>query len=502
MLYKNLIMSDKTHTTNGAIALSSTGNRFVDFFMMFVRGVDNDVINKYMTECWQEDPKKTLAVVFQARDRANGKKEKNISNRAMIWLKKHKYNTYTKNLVKYVTKYGCWKDIVYISIKHHKNDFEIESIVSQLKTDKQLLEQGKSHEVSLCAKWAPTERDKNDKKFFIAHKIATKLYENDSKMMERYRKEYLVPLRKQIDIVETYMTSDRWKEIQYEKVPAVATKRLKKAFEKHDPDGYSAYLQKVANGTKKINVTGILPHELVKYYIQGNAYNETIEQQWNALLENVKSQGLLDDMLAIVDVSGSMFSGANVQPIEPSIALGLLIAECNTGAFCKKVLTFHSVPEIVEIKGESLYEKVRHIRNIKAGTSTNFEGTFDLILNAAKMFNIPAEKMPKKIVTLSDMQYNEAADGNLDEETMHAYILRKFDGTPYKPPKFIYWNLSSEFDGTFPVKAVSENVAMISGFSEQLLKVFMNCDDFNPENVVNEILSKYVIEVVIDDSDI
>jgi ATP-dependent Clp protease adapter protein ClpS len=43
---------------------------------------------------------------------------------------------------------------------------------------------------------------------------------------------------------------------------------------------------------------------------------------------------------------------------------------------------------------------------------------------------------------------------------------------------------------------------MISGFSEQLLKVFMNNDDFNPEKIVYEILEPYKVNVEVDANDI
>jgi hypothetical protein len=62
--------------------------------------------------------------------------------------------------------------------------------------------------------------------------------------------------------------------------------------------------------------------------------------------------------------------------------------------------------------------------------------------------------------------------------------------------------LSTEHDEAFPVRALSENVAMISGFSEQLLKVFMNSDDFNAESIIDEILKNYILEVEIDTTDV
>lgn len=496
-------MSDHTMTANGAIAYSSTQNVFVDFFVMLVRNIETSMIQKYMAECWSQDPVKTIAIVFNARDRQNGKKEKNISNRCMIWLKKHKYQSYVKNLRTYVDKYGCWKDISYICMKtFHKIDLEVHMFAEQLKIDKQLLDNGKGTSISLCAKWASSEHDKYDvKECALAHKIAAKLSDDDKEIMKKYRKNYLTPLRDQIDIVESYMTFNRWSDINYERVPSVATKRLKEAFRRHDPIGYEKYLQQVASGTRKINVTGILPHELVNHYLKQSLYDETIELQWKTILNNMLSSTKKRKMVPIVDVSGSMYSQCgDIRPVDVSIALGLLFASCTSGYFANKVISFHSKPSVCEVKGKTLHEQVQNISQIPAGLNTNFEAVFDLLINAGLMFNIPSEEMPDTVVVLSDMQY-DAADYNLNENTLHNTIVEKYSGTPYTPPRFIYWNLSASYGETFPVKAVSNNVAMVSGFSEQLLKVIMETDDINPENVLNEILAPYIPNVIVDSSE-
>ena len=478
-----------TQTENGANALSSTGNSFVDFFVMLSRGISTDTITKYMDECWSKDPKKTVAIVFNARDRQNGKKEKNISNRCMIWLRRKKNNTYCKNILNYINKYGCWKDIVYISIKNPINsDYEIDLIAKQLKEDKKNLLENKN--ISLCAKWASSQQDKNDKQTNTAHLIANKLFPDDNKKMEKYRKEYLTPLRKRIEIIESKMTANQWNEINYDKVPSIAMKKLNKAFMKHDAERYQQYLDSIKNNEKKMKIAGILPHELVKYYLDSNDYNETIELQWTALLDNVKSQGILKNMLPILDASGSMYNTkGSVAPIYPALALGILISKCVEGPFANKVIAFSEKPSIFEIKGETLFEQVQYIKNnIPVGLNTNFEAVFDLIITTAIMFNIKQEQMPETIVCLSDMEFDTACSLNNDisnSETLHKYIIKKYDSTIYKSPKFIYWNFNSEHDNIFPISTKSENVAMISGFSEQLLKVFMTNIDFNPENIIN-----------------
>jgi hypothetical protein len=496
-----------TTTENGAIMHSSSSNPIVDFFMLFVRGVSDEFIETHMQTCWLFDPVKTIALIFNARDRENGKKEKNISNRALIWLKRNKFNTYAKNLHTYVTKYGRWKDVAYIALKHKTHGFEAKLFADQLRVDKdKLADPAKCHEITLCAKWVSSEHDKIDRECNLAHDIAEELFPDDPKKMEKFRKEFLSPLRKQIDIIERYMSANKWKDIKYDRVPAVASKRLRHAFEKHDPTGYAKFLQQVASGEKKIKVTGLLPHELVAYYLQNNVKqpDETIELQWKQLVENIKSKGILDNMLAIVDTSGSMtreFYG--IQPIYVSISLGILIAECNTGFFHKKIISFHSNPTPFIIKGNTLFEQVKHISdNLPAGYDTNFEEVFNYLIKSAQKFNIPPGNMPNKIICLSDMQFNEAAtEKTISDETLHQTIIKKYENTGYNPPKFIYWNLSSEHNAVFPVQSLTENVAMISGFSEQLLKVFMNNDDFNAEKIVYDILKEYEPFVEIDQED-
>lgn len=493
--------SKMTKTENGAICLESTSNCFVDAFGAFVRGIDTDSLCDYMNKCWINNPKKTVALVFNTRDRKNGKKEKNLGIRSMIWLRKNKNKTYQKNMQVYLQKYGCWKDINYISRLFTNNSYELDMFVNQLVKDKNDLDNNK--EISLCAKWAPTENGKSDK---IAKGIATLLFMTDKKIMERYRKEYLSPLRKKLDIVERKMVSNDWNSINYNSVPAVAMRRLNKAFSKHDQERFSEYIESIKSGEKKMKVTGILPHELVKYYLDGGELNDTIELQWKSLVDNVKSKGNLGDMVAIVDASGSMYSGTDkyVSPIEVSIALGILISECTTGYFANKVISFSELPVFHDIIGNNLFEKVKNIvEKLPVGLNTDFEAIFDVILKAGQTYGISKEFMPKKIVCISDMQFDCASSCNdVKEETLHNTIVKKYENTGYDVPMFIYWNVCSVGDKNFPVDSKTDKVAMISGFSEQLLNIFMDNQDFNPENIVDAILSDYMNDVIIDDSDI
>ena len=507
-----------TKTANNGNALKTTGSSIVDYFMLFVRDLDIDVSNKYLEKCWEEDPKKTVAIIFNGRDRLSGKKEKKIANDAMLWLRKNKFNTYANNIKNYIEKYGRWKDLHYIGykLKNIDHKFELNIIAQKLIEDKVNLEN--NNPVSLCAKWAPSENDKYDKRRQYAKKVASFIYgSKDMSKMEKYRKEYLVPLRKKIDIVEAKMCENDWGTIKYENVPGVASNKLKNAFIKHDEERYRKYQEDVFNRVKKINVTGILPHELVGVYIKDlEKFNkgekcQTTEMQWRTIVENVKKSGNFDNAISIVDVSGSMFNAKNGSiPAQVAIALGIITSLCCKGNFANKIITFSEEPQLVDLISyvnkdnedkviPTLHECIKNIMKINFGFSTDFVKCNEEIINYAIKYNVTQDKMPSKLFVFTDMQFNNANANANNLDTVYKSIVKLYNKNNYKAPKFIFWNLNSDSNEIFPVNCDTEGTAIVSGFSEQLLKIFMNYDEFKPEFIVNEILEPYLNDIIISD---
>ena len=544
-----------TCTENGAIALDTSGSPIVDYFMMYTRTITKEQSYEYIEKCWNISPEKTVAIIFNGRDRLKGKKEKRVSNQAMLWLRDNKPYTYMSNILTYINKYGRWKDLLNICYENEgngmiNNNYELTLFADKLRDDLYDLKSeteraaadtaeaeekdnetkatnAKKVSVSLCAKWAPSENDRNDQRKHFAKKLATILYgKDDDKKMEKYRKEYLVPLRKKINIIEALMCNNEWDKINYECVPGVASRRLHNAFNKHDSERYCEYLAKVRSGDAKINVTGILPHELANYYVNlrntQDEYeeNETIELQWKTIVENVKSCGILGNSLALIDLSGSMFSASNGSiPAQVAIALGIITSQCCNGMFKNKFITFSADPELVSLIPDELYKEYtdkgiepslytcfKSLIDVDYGFNTDFVKSCDMIIKYGKDNNIKDEDMPNKLFIFTDMQFDEATTDNNNEnngiETLYKTIVKMFKAADYTAPKFIFWNLNSSHKQSFPVNCKTEGTAMISGFSEQLLKIFMTYDEFKPELIVDEILAQYLPEITIDYTEI
>ena len=99
------------------------------------------------------------------------------------------------------------------------------------------------------------------------------------------------------------------------------------------------------------------------------------------------------------------------------------------------------------------------------------------------------------------MQFDQATkdyDQTESSELLYHKFVDTFKEKNLSVPKLIYWNLNSDYTKTFPITCDIEGTAIISGFSEQLLKIFMENDDITPEMVLEGILSKYINNVFVD----
>lgn len=79
---------------------------------------------------------------------------------------------------------------------------------------------------------------------------------------EKLQREVLSPLRSVLKVPEVKMGKGAWK-IDYTKVPSRAMSRYAHCFLEHDPEGFEAYLVKVAQGKVTIAGASMFPHEIL-----------------------------------------------------------------------------------------------------------------------------------------------------------------------------------------------------------------------------------------------
>lgn len=472
------------YTWNGATSLSTpdisgkTDGRLSLFFKS-TRGISEDKLYEYLQKSSEEDLVDTFILSFQTRDPRGGKGERTIGRQMFQWLFKNYPDKFQK-VYQLIPEYGRWDDLITLFEDKSNEKIQIDILkffAYQLRKDRENMLKGSP--ISICAKWAPSEGDSDDKKYKIVDLLCTEL--NITK--KEYRKQYLSPLRAYLKVVETFMCSNRWDEIEYSKVPSCAMKKLKKAFEKHSPELFADWKNRLSKGEVKVNAKVLHPHELVREIRTKGSADEVAEAQWKVLEDEIENLGVLEDAVVVVDTSGSMES-PNYLPLDIAVAMGLIISKFVKGPFQHNVITFNTTPQFVKICNGTLYERFTQIRNIPWGGSTNLQSTFELILNRAKQYNLKDEDLPKRLFIISDMQFNSIDYGQL---TNFQAIDKMYKDSGYTRPQIVFWNVNGQ-STDFPVSADDNGTCLVSGASPVILDAIIRTKNFNSYDVLRTAL--------------
>ncbi|KFK25557.1 hypothetical protein AALP_AA8G130300 [Arabis alpina] len=367
----------------------------------------------------------------------------------------------------------------------------------QLRRDMEFLNSGETNQISLASKWCPSLDSSFDRATLICESIAKKVFPRKSypeyegveeahyayRVRDRLRKQVLVPLRKTLQLPEVYMGARDWESLPYNRVASVAMKTYKKIFYKHDEVRFRQYLEDARSGKTTIAAGALLPHEIIEDLNDGYNGGQVAELQWKRMVDDMREKGSLTNCIAISDLSGSMHD----TPMEVAIALGLLISELSEEPWRGKLITFSENPALHLVEGDDLRSKTEFVSYMDWGYKTDFQKVFDLILKVAVDSKLKPEEMIKRVFVFSDMEFDEASGRNGTGpgwETDYEAIVRKYKEKGYGEavPEIVFWNLRPS--ASTPVLANQKGVALVSGYSKNLIKMFLDNDgEICPEDI-------------------
>ena len=463
--FAQAVQNQTARTQNGMKALKSTGDACTNLFFNIGAMRGKDPIPAFVA-AYAENPEYATRIALWARDARSGAGERKIFRDILAFLSKNEPQVAERILNK-VPELGRWDDV-----------FAATGDVRQIGF--QLVREALKAKNGLAAKWMP-------RKGVEAAELRAFL----NMTPKQYRKT-LVTLTK---VVEQDMCANKWDDIDFNKVPSVASARYKKAFGRHT-EKYKAWADALVSTdpkvreTVKVNAGAVYPYDVLKglanIYYNAN-YDKSqlnhIQGQWDALPNFVGDANILP----LVDVSGSMTCPAGgynskspVTCLDVAVSLGLYLADKNRGKFKDTFLTFSSTPELITLKG-NIIQKVQQMASSHWQMSTNLHAAIEKILNVAVDNNVPESEMPSILLILSDMQFNSCT--RFDDSAMQM-IERKYKEAGYNVPKIVFWNLNSQ--DNVPVKFDKYNTALVSGFSPAILKSVLSGDmeQFTPEGIM------------------
>ena len=363
-----------------------------------------------------------------------------------------------------------------------------------LARDLRSLADGKLYEISLAGKWCPSLNCRYDRSTLLSEAIARRLFPKGSapdlpedmadvhyvyQVRNRLRKA-LASLRRALQHPEIFITAQAWGDVVYPRVASRAMRRYRELFLKHDAERFEKYLEDVKAGKATIAAGALLPHEILAS-VDGDG---VADLQWERMVSDLRALGKLSNCVAICDVSGSM-SGL---PMDVCVALGLLVSELSDEPWHHRLITFSAKPELHKITGTTLTEKTTFIRQMHWMMNTDFQAVFDKLLGLAKTFKLPPEQMVRKVFVFSDMEFDQAS--SRPWETDYEAITRKFEEAGYGAvvPEIVFWNLRDSM--SVPVTASQKGAAMVSGFSKNFVKLFLDNDGvISPRAIIEKAIS-------------
>lgn len=408
---------------------------------------------------------------------------------------------------KTVHQYGSWKDIKYFceyckskggNADHPLIQYAVKLTNEQLSKDFTSLISN-SNDITLIAKWAPREKSSFG---WLYTALATDYYshflttaKSDDKMKKavlkcktEYRK-LLSTLNKKIDTLQIKQCGQEWSAIDFKKVTSISLAKQKQAFlnVKKDrtvryPDNqdriecaehFQARIKKAVDGEIEMKGKRVGMADFTKQAVEllrggSQVEKDLLNSQWR---DNSTQTGALGNMIAMVDVSGSMEG----DPMDVAIALGIRIAD--KSKLGKRVMTFSSKPTWVNLEPYSDFvSQVEVVKRAYWGMNTNLHAALDTILDAIIQNKMaPEDVQDMVLVILSDMQIDQGDACN--KQVLYDTMKAKYEaagirvhGRAYKPPHILFWNLRST--SGFPALSNQPNASMMAGFSPALLNLF------------------------------
>ena len=473
--------SNLTYTENGGTAYRSSESFCLDMFFKAgaMRNSTADEISAAVNRAYAENPDKTMKIIFFARDARGGLGERRFFRIAVSALVKTAPEAVRKNIHLFA-EYGRFDDLCVLIGTPLENDAAA-IIKARLDKDTAAMYSGKP--ASLLAKWLPSVNASSKETRNTGRRIAELL-----RMTERTYRKTLSELRRYTDILENRLREHDYS-FRYEAQPSCAMFKYRKAFIRNDGERYRDYISRVNSGEAKMNADRLFPYEIVRAALNRNISAEetsVLDAAWNSLPDLTDSK--CENAIAVIDGSGSMYGGyeKNIRPAEAAMSLGIYFAEHNTGAFANHFITFSDTPQLVEIKGSNIVEKVRYCSSFNEIANTNLEAVFTLILRTAVRNRVPAAEMPAKLYIISDMHFNYCVIGG-NNEPLFREMRKLYRKHGYELPEIIFWNVASRCNA-IPVNSSETGAALVSGHSPAIFDMVIG-GDCSPETMMNNILS-------------
>lgn len=514
---------------------ANAGSPLLVLFERLMRGVGEDALTGTVDEVLagsggdrgvaQED---LFVLAMHTRWCRGGKGERAAAFALLFVLFEHFPDTVLA-AVGLLPHFGSWRDLVLIAEEATRRGGDHARLASacwdmiahELEADSAILcahelQRGKPPNLSLAAKYAPSEHARKNKRAQVVRgdlEVCARLFGHTGHAARREYRKLLSHLRRALDVCETLMCAGRWDELEIGSMPARALKQYKRALLNEGRGGprespararcRERFLALLADpAAAGIKGAQLFPHELVEEALArkcSRGVHAVLNAQWGALAAKTAESGIGQArMVCMADVSGSMTG----TPMHVAIGLGLLLAQLSHPSFRNRVLTFSADARWHELPPDADFvSRVQSLSGAHWGFNTDFGAALDRIADVVSEQGLQQHEVPDLLV-VSDMQFDAAhagllanpADADWKPDAAHApddsaawrlaheRIAARFHdlgcelhGAPLLPPQIVFWNVRAGAHG-LQAQADTPGVVLLSGYSPAIMHAFLSND--------------------------
>jgi hypothetical protein len=466
-------------TENGDIAYITSGSSCLDYFGL-IGGMRHNLkdATKLMIRAYYEDPKTAFKLLLYTRDIYHGCGERRLFR--MLYRMMSIINPeVTKHLIPFIKDYGRYDDLLSLMDTSLEEDVA-DYMKKQIEEDLKFKQEGKS--ISLLSKWMPSINTSNPEARYHARHLANMMNYD----LRTYRK-MLVHLRENI-MIENHLRLKK-SFTDYSKISEQALFKNASTLLENDQEGFTKFLENIQFKETK----NIYPYQIVQRIL---TYPDLCEEE-RKLMQGLWEQYHMTEMdeytLVVRDGSGSMYTD-DLLPISVATSLSILFSERTKGAFKNTFLTFSEKPELITLEKGSIYDKIMATEGYGEVANTDIRKVYELILNIAKTSHIPQDQMIKRLLIISDMEFDQCMKGM----SSYTYFKTEYEKSGYTLPTIVFWNVAARHIHVPIHQSDREHVVLVSGMNHRIVENMIKNEALNAYDLMMATLERYeVIDTLI-----
>lgn len=482
---RSMIVNDSRYAFN-IIDLSGEYEGRLNLMIKATRGISYDRLINMLQKSASESVIDTFILAFYLRDCRHGKGERTLGRKALQWLAINYSQSFSK-ILRLIPEYGRWDDLFIIfpnavllnrMDNYLSKDVDIESFkklqsvavkmfASRLQEDICRMQIGSN--ISLAAKWAPTENDHKDQRFDLVETLCKELGVTKSD----YRKKYISPLRRYLKLVENNLRLNQFHTIRYDKMPNMAFQKYFNSFKKKDEVALNLYLKDTTSVVNK--TSNMFPHDILREYdiFNANDVNHQIEIKWKYYLENYKNMNI-KKTIPVLHTSSSFYK--NKTMFLRAVSFALFISRKSCAPFNNLIIRNTDSPFHYAPAQEHVITTLKQLIEYQPESNVDILKVMKMILHNAKQHHLRQEDMPSYLLYICDVDCIKTdiiKSKFASKSVLMQTIQSLFESSGYVAPKIIFFNMNSS-STSFPILSNHQNVGMISGYSPQIMKSILN----------------------------